>query len=103
MALSNIFREPRREITESAIGITVFVLIVMGPLAIAWHVASEAVAADHNLPFLLPFIATIIGELVVAVMVFGLSLLTHAIGERVCNGLAERGLELRPKQRRQTK
>jgi small-conductance mechanosensitive channel len=99
MALSNIFCEPRREITESVVGITVFVLVVIGPLAIAWHVASEAVAADRDLPFLLPFIATIIGELIVVVVVFGLSLLTHAIGERVCNALARKGVELRPRRR----
>jgi hypothetical protein len=103
MALSNIFREPRREITESAIGISAFVLIVIGPLAIAWHSANAVAATDPHTPFLLIFVFVIIIELIVVVVVAGLTLLTHAIGEGVCNALARRGVELRPKVRRQTK
>jgi hypothetical protein len=99
MALSNIFREPRREITESMVGITVFVLIVMGPLAIARYVANVAVANDPRAPYALLFVLTILGEVLGTLVLGALALLTHALGERICNALARKGLELRPTRR----
>jgi hypothetical protein len=99
MALSNIFREPRREITESMVGITVFGLIVAVPVTIAWKGANAWVAADPHAPFAEALLLVILGEAGAAIATVGLAMMTHAIGERIYNALAQRGLELRPRRR----
>ena len=94
MALSNIFREPRREITESAVGIAAFALLVYGDYEFAswFHEVTKPVGAcPIPIGMILGVIAALLG--------IGALFLTHAIGEGVCNSLARRGVELRPKRR----
>ena len=93
MALSNIFREPRREITESVVGITVFSLIVVGPIALAWYAANDSIRQDHDMPWGGVFIIMILLQLAAAAG-------THALGEAVCNRLQRAGIHLRPRQRK---
>jgi hypothetical protein len=99
MALSNIFREPRREITESAVGITVFAAVVAIPATIAWYTANSMIAYDPSLDLLSALFLAVLIELVGVFVVSVLALLTHAIGEAICDALADRGVELRPTRR----
>lgn len=99
MALSNIFREPRREITESMVGMTVFVIVAGVALIIAWHLADSIVAQDPGAPFPLIVFFMLIIEAIVSVLAVELVFVTHGIGEAICNALARRGVEFRPKRR----
>lgn len=95
MALSNIFREPRREITESAVGIAIASIVIYGDWWFAcWF--QETVAHDDKQ---IRVIGMLVGILA-AIIITGLVFLTHWVGEEICDSLARRGLELRPKDRR---
>lgn len=92
MALSNIFREPRREITETAVGLGIF-----GALAFVDYVFARRLqlAIGDNFPLGIAMVVTAV-VILVAVLVF---VFVHSLGEAICNTLARRGLELRPKRR----
>lgn len=101
MALSNLFKEPRREITETLVGL--FLLI---PVFWVTHQISRAMLADlpHTPTFidlllthLLGGFFTMAGTAALVAAAFGV----HALGEQVCNWLDEHGLRLRSKERRQ--
>lgn len=99
MALSNIRKEPRREITESLIGMVCvagalwldyagsrfvnFVFFLKGPCPIA--------LAMILLPIVL-LVVFLLGVLLVSV--------THGLGEVVCGRLAKVGFDPRPKVRK---
>lgn len=101
MALSNIFKEPRREITESAVGIALFLLPTYLDYRFArWLEIASTGLHGTGCPWPL---GLILGACLMAFCFFGLMGIaygTHAIGEGICNMLAERGLELRPRNRR---
>lgn len=99
MALSNMGREPQREITETAIGLCVVAIPILGD----WF----AVAAQRAKPSLYFFEAMCIGlflafiAVVFVALVFGVFLGAHALGEAICDGLQKRGIHLRPVRRPQ--
>lgn len=97
MALSNAFKEPRREITETLVGAAA----VVGPLAV-FAGLSYLIAlwiAPPDKPFLLSVILTGILIMLVVFIVSGTLFVAHEIGEDVCNALQKRGIHLRPRQR----
>lgn len=106
MALSNIFREPRREITESAVGIMVFAI----PAALyAWIVYIicrwiEGLSLRPDGTFGCPWgLAAIV--VAPAMMVIGFAgymalIATHALGDAACNALQRAGIHLRPRVRK---
>lgn len=99
MALSNIFKEPRREITESAIGI----LVALGSIAITavavyyTGVFMHYVAPKSQLEDCVALAIIVLPTCVLGIL--GLALATHSIGESVCASLAKRNLDPRPRQR----
>lgn len=95
MALSNIFREPRREITESVIGIIPLALFLYADYQFALWFHEITGGNKDGCPVFLSLFVGIFG-LVAFVLVLNV---THALGERLCDSLADRGLELRPKRR----
>lgn len=96
MALSNICKEPRREITESLVGIGIVAGVVYGDYLLAKGIFGiHPDRFDFVLVMVLIPIVLAIGSL----FSFGLLHLTHAVGEGICNSLADHGLELRPKNR----
>lgn len=99
MALSNIFSEPRREITETAIGLAIAVPLVGADLlfGIAGHATEPSVPIIVGMAFGL---VIVVGLGVAAVLIFAALALIHKLGEAVCNKLQNRGIHLRPRQRR---
>ena len=96
MALSNIFREPRREITETVVGFMVFLGFAYIDMHFAFWFQGVTGGFNNGCPWPIGFI--FVGPVIMIVLIL-LALLIHAIGEWICNSLARRGLELRPKQR----
>lgn len=99
MALSNIFREPRREIVETLVGVGSFAAFLCPDYWFAsWlKAASTSLPHDHGIPIPIP-IGMAIG--IAAMLLIGVVLLMiHLVGEEVCDFLARRGLHLRPTQR----
>lgn len=95
MALSNIFREPRREITEQLVGIAALAMF----LYFDWHFAvwlkTVSGGEQNGCPLVLGLAC---GAFAIALLII-LWHLVHAFGESVCDFLKNRGLELRPKTR----
>jgi hypothetical protein len=104
MALSNIAREPRREIIEQAFGTLLFGGVawlvywlsgwVFGP---SWYDATSKLgyAAERAFTiFLMTFGAFLFSLLLIAVV-----FLAHYLGEGVCGLLTAAGFDPRPKQR----
>lgn len=91
----DIFREPRREITESALGVAAFggFLFCDSYFANWFHIATGGDGRGCPTP-----LAYIIGIIALVLLIFFL-IFTHFIGETICDALASRGLELRPKRR----
>lgn len=98
MALSNIFNEPRREITETLVGIG-GVLVIPGLL----YVIGQGVNAAIGYRSLQWYEAMVVGLSVplflgvALAILFGVAILLHKFGEAVCALLDGFGLELRPK------
>lgn len=97
MALSNIFREPRREITESVVGLSVVGLLVYADYRFAaW--LNEIVINDRHEPLPLP-LGMVFGLVCLLVIYLALAF-THTIGDTICDALDDAGVHLRPRDRR---
>lgn len=100
MALSNIFREPRREITESAVGMFVGCGFV-GAIGFSdYWVATwfyQATGSEHGgCPVPLGMVLGLMTLVVLSPVIFLFVFLTHELGDAICNGLDQLGLRLRP-------
>lgn len=108
MALSNIFQEPRREITESVVGIVVgsCVLSLIGLLdhlvaVVLMHIHFDVGKYDPQPVDIVFFhFAAVFALVVGGVGLWIFFHATHSIGEDICDAFAKRGLELRPKIRK---
>lgn len=89
MALSNMLKEPRREITESVVGI--LLVLMYASVAITIQQLVNPYIKDVAISTVIGIFAPIFGYLILVGI--------HAIGEAACNALARKGIELRPKQR----
>ena len=102
MALSNIGREPRREIIESLAGILAVVAWVVVSFLVARHFDPYYAPAkdDYSPPWwvtvsFFTFMASILIPLASIVFLY----LTHEVGEMVCGWMTALGFDPRPKQR----
>ncbi len=101
MALSNIFREPRREITETLVGIMLVSVPVAGDY---WFGVWLRAATEGNNPIGLAA-GMVIGVCLIFCVGVALLLLflllvgAHALGEFVCGRLAKMGTDPRPRDR----
>jgi hypothetical protein len=99
MALSNIFREPRREITESLVGLSIFAAVLVPDYYLAlWFQGVTGGPNGGGCPW--P-VGMFFGLVVGFILILG-SIEAHELGDAVCNALQRRDLHLRPKQRRNT-
>ncbi len=113
MALSNIFREPQREITETAIGV-----LVVGPILIMTYIVGhffadltwnpQHIRGDNGALEVCPYPVWLgvmcILSAIAGLITFGVSsliaIITHDIGEGICDKLQRDGIHLRPRNRR---
>jgi hypothetical protein len=100
MALSNVVREPRRELIESAVGLSLVGVAIWAD----WRYASwclEGYAPNPaEVPYPIMFFVLLVVGLVLAAIAFGILVAAHGIGNWLCDGLERHwGLRLRPKQR----
>lgn len=87
MALSNMRNEPRREITESLVGIVpAAVFLLLDFLCASW-VESSASFAHPAAAIVLFMVLGVIGCVFVGVMLSAAVLFTHALGETLCDAL----------------
>lgn len=93
MALSNIFNEPRREITETAIGALAISSFLLVDFWLVW-MGSSATSFPGYLAGM-----GIVGVIMLLVGMFGIGLFLfmHFIGEEACDYLEDRGVHLRPR------
>lgn len=93
MALSNIFREPRREITESLVGLSVVSVVAYADYIFAewFHVLTGPTGACPVA------VGMIFGATFMVVACIGLAA-AHALGDGICNRLGR--FDPRPKVRR---
>jgi len=98
MALSNILKEPRREITESVIGIAIFSALAWADYLFGCRIESWAGYDAHGWAHLPWFIGMLLGVLL-AFGIAGLLFITHGIGNTACNLLENNGFQIRPQRR----
>lgn len=104
MALSNIFNEPRREIIETVVGVTVLAAPVVVFLYLdyqfaLWLQEQTASGASSGMPIPMGMVSgAILGALLT--LLSGLAaVIVHAAGEGFCNAMQRRGVHLRPRTR----
>lgn len=93
MALSNILKEPRREITETVIG-----LLAFGPL-MYWDVVLAGYLQPKHMDdpfFMLMVVAMVLLAFGIA-CALGLLLIVHAVGEALCDRIEQAGWQIRPR------
>ena len=95
MALSNIFQEPRREITESAIGLAVFGVAIWGDYKFGCFYN-----ATGGGPIIEGMVAGLLIGSVSLMALVVIAYATHAIGEAACNTAQAIGIHLRPRVRK---
>lgn len=103
MALSNIFREPRREITESVAGLVVFAVVVFVDYSFGLWLQDYAgmcgPAGTSNSYICLPWQIGMAFGILLALLAFLALIITHALGDAICNALDRQGIHLRPRNR----
>lgn len=97
MALSNILKEPRREITETVIGVGMVGSFVFADFYFChWLMSGIPEPIDR-------FMCTLLSGAVVLPLgvaaVCGAFVAAHALGDGICNRLARVGADPRPTQR----
>jgi hypothetical protein len=102
MALSNILVEPRREITETGVGILAFILFLLPPIIVQIFIPMHQ-GTPGDIPWvvgLLMWTALYIMGIILGLGLGSLLLfLIHAAGEGICTILAKVNIHLRPSQR----
>jgi len=103
MALSNIFREPKRELIEQWYGFVAFVgfMLSIAVLNAALTIVMTLAIESHYWPS--DFKDWAAAQILVLPSMLGVWFLiyvVHELGETVCNGMAARGHDPRPKDRR---
>jgi integral membrane sensor domain MASE1 len=98
MALSNIRKEPRRELTEQLVGVIVLAALIIPDYWLASWVRDYDTHADKP-PVIVYMFMSVVVLAAVGFILWGAMVVIHIFGEELCNSLARRGIELRPKQR----
>lgn len=104
MALSNIRREPQREITESLIGLSPLLLLIPLYYLAQWLMFSTGYVristSDHALISVFVMLGSAVGIFIGYWVIYGFLHLTHDFGEGICGWLEDHGWDPRPKDRR---
>lgn len=107
MALSNIRNEPQREITESLIGLLPLLLLIPLYFWSQWILSIQNVhfssKADWYVVTAFTMLMSVAGVFVIYLLGYGFLHLTHSFGESICGFMAKRGIDPRPKIRKQVR
>lgn len=94
MALSNLANEPRREITEQVVGVVLMGLYIATTIAIVW-----GLGAKKPEDWVLGTLLVAISLPALALLLVGLTVAVHGLGDLACGWLGKLGLDPRPTQR----
>lgn len=87
MALSNIFREPRREITETVVGVTLAAPLIWADYkAAVWFEWFTGGSHDGSVAFAIGLF-----------LISGAAVVIHTAGDIICDELEAHGIRLRPR------
>ncbi|HWY35705.1 MAG TPA: hypothetical protein VNX68_13755 [Nitrosopumilaceae archaeon] len=92
MALSNTFKEPRREIIETIVGLIIFIPFAIIDYKITWWLLMWD-PGDYN------FGGALVASTGLLCLVILLFVIIHAIGDVICTKLEQAGFQIRPRQR----
>jgi len=95
MAITNIFREPWREIVETIVGVLAVVPFFYGTYWLTGWVNWGPYPPPYALRFVIMGLCLFVGCFLSFLVLF----IVHEIGDNVCNALDRRGLRLRPRDR----
>lgn len=98
MALSNIGNEPRREITESVVGIAACATVI-GLIGWGDYAAAQWLASLTGIPWQFGTVLIIAAAFVVSMVSIPVLEFTHELGEFFCDVLEDKGIHLRPRNR----
>jgi hypothetical protein len=99
MALSNIFREPRREITETGIGLAI--VAVPGAADFCFGLWVHREYPPNTLSDgMVSGLVLLVGIGILMFLCACLLRVSHALGEAICDKLEGVGIHLRPRQRK---
>lgn len=105
MALSNIFNEPRREITETLVGVAVLIVPVVAfvyldyQFAVWFALATQDESGRGGAPIPVGMLLGILSGAIAIIIGIGVAVLVHAVGESICDAMQRRGIHLRPVRR----
>lgn len=95
MALSNMLREPRREITESVVGLLIFAVY----MSVSYWFALWICEQDRATPFAVAMVFSMLGVFYVPFALMAVMFVVHVAGDIACDMLEAIGVHLRPRQR----
>lgn len=100
MALSNILNEPRRELTEQAVGLVILIALFWPAYYVGEGLYRHDPPSYQNTPnWWFDMFAGVLFTAMGWVGVITITLFMHRVGEKLCNLLAQQGWEVRPKKR----
>lgn len=101
MALSNMFREPRRELTETAIGLALFGCAVGADYLFARWLQYQAgySTVDQVSKANIPWGQGMCIGVILACVCTIIAMVAHIVGESICDRLQDGGIRLRPLRR----
>lgn len=100
MTISNMANEPRRELTESAVGLLVCAAVLTG---VAWYLWWLTLLLHSWFPgnsMSDDFITALVGSILLGIVLAIAIPFTHFIGDLICDFFGDHGLHLRPVWRR---
>lgn len=100
MALSNMIKEPRRELSETFFGILIAAPFVAVDYYFGRWFQSLFSAADKDIINSLILLCGMVVGAVVIGLGFLVLVIVHELGEDFCNAMQKRDIHLRPRQRR---
>lgn len=95
MALSNILKEPRREITETVFGAAPVGIFVVADYWFASWLCRGSSTYGYGRDM---FVCLVLGVVVTVAFCLGI-IAIHAIGDGICNILGKNGMDPRPTKR----
>ena len=98
MALSNTLKEPRRELTETGVGVAVITAAIGADYAFAsWFITNFP--PNGSFPYMFAVVVGMFIGALIVLMTWGFLLFAHFLGEVICDSLANNGIYVRPKRR----